>query len=169
MNSFKPTKFGSKPVKPAEKLEDVTNYGLWHLGRRDHSKHELKIKLGRKTDNDEWIEEVIEQLDKSGFLDDQRFVDNFLREYNQFKKFGPTRIKQEFRLKGIDNELVRSTMEQSEFDYFESALEYMNNKYSYPIEDRKEKDKITRFLLSRGFTFDMIKYAFSDHLKENDE
>lgn len=57
-------------------------------------------------------------------------------------------------------------MEESEFDYFELALSCLRKKCREPIKDRKERDKLTRFLLSRGFGFDMIKYAFEEHLKE---
>lgn len=170
MNSFNSSKpkFEQKQLRQADKVEDVVNYGLWHLSKRDHSIYELKTKMKKKTDNDEWIEQAIEKLIELRYLDDQRYVNNFLQNSNEFKKHGPMRIKQELRLKGIDKELIFSSMAESEFDYFESALEYLNKKYSYKIEDRKEKDRITRFFISRGFSFDMIKYAFEAHLTEED-
>ncbi|MEK7434118.1 MAG: regulatory protein RecX [Cyanobacteriota bacterium] len=164
MTQFK----GQKELKPAEKIEDVMNYGLWHLGRRDHSIHELKVKLGRKTDNPDWIEESIEQMKTAGYLNDRKFVENFLEYCNEYKQYGPTRIKQELKLKGAENDIIKLVMEESEFDYFELALKCLNKKAREPVKDRKEKESLTRFLLSRGFSFDMIKYAFSEHLKEDE-
>jgi regulatory protein len=166
MKIYKTSPFVQNELKPAEKFDDVTNYGLWHLGRRDHSTNELREKLGRKTDNPEWIEQAINKLKELGYLDEKRFVDNFLRNCNEFKQYGPKRIRQEFRLKGADKDIVDSAMEESEFDYFEAALKCLNKKCKEPIEDKKERDRQTRFLFSRGFTFDMIRYAFEEHLKE---
>ncbi len=162
---FKTSQFGKKEIRPAEKLEDVNNYGLWHLSRREHSINELRTKLGRKTDNPEWIEESINYLKQLKYLDDERYIQNFLKDCNEYKKYGPSRIKQELKLKGIDKELINQTFLDSEFDYFESAVQCLNRKCRDKITDRKEKDKLTRFLLSKGFSFDMIKYAFEKHLK----
>lgn len=169
MKSFNSSQSGHKELKPAERVEEVTNYGLWHLSRRDHSIKELKTKLLRKTDNPDWIEEVIIQLQKLGYLNDQRFVENFLDNCHRFKNYGPIRIKQELKLKGIDKEIINIAMLESEFDYFEAALEHLNKKYNQPVEDRKERDRLTRFLINKGFGFDMIRYAFDQHLKEPEE
>lgn len=155
-----------KEIKPAKKIEEVYNYGLWHLAKRDHSIYELKEKLAKKTDNTEWIDETIEKFKKSGYLNDQNLVENLLTDYNQYKQYGPSRIKQELKHKGIDNETIKNALEESEFDYFELAFSCLRKKCREPIKDRKERDKLTRFLLSRGFGFDMIKYAFEEHLKE---
>jgi regulatory protein len=166
MKPFKNSQYGNREIKPAKNPEDVLNYGLWHLGRRDHSIHELREKLGRKTDNPDWIELTINKLVDMKYLDDERFVENFLKYCNETKHYGPMRIKQELKLKGIDNELIKNSFEENEFDYFEAALEYLNKKYPNPIEERKEKDRITRFLINKGFGFDMIRYAFEEHLNE---
>lgn len=168
MQSYNTPQYGQKPLKQAEKIEDVSNYGIWHLGRREHSISELKNKLGRKTDNLEWIEKTIEQLIKLGYLNDKRFTENFLRDCNEFKKYGPVRIKKELKLKGVENDIINEVMQESEFDYFEAALEYLNNKYREPIKDKKDRDRITRFFLGKGYGFDIIRYAFSEHLKDTE-
>lgn len=157
--------FGKNEIRQATKFEDVLNYGVWHLGRRDHSIHELREKLYRKTDNEEWIDQTINYLIEQKYLDDKRFTENYLKDCNEFKGFGPSKIKQELKQKGINSEIINNAILESEFDYFESALNCLNKKQRIPVIDRKERDKLTRFLLSRGFSFDMIKYAFEEHLK----
>jgi regulatory protein len=161
MKQFKP--FGQNELRQAEKLEDVTNYGVWHLGRRDHSVNELKLKLKRKTDNTEWIESSINYLISQGYLNDKRFVENYLKDSYDYKQFGPTKVKQELKQKGIDNELINSTMLELEYDYYDLAFKCLVKKCRQDIIDKKEHDKLTRFLLSRGFNFDMIRYAFDEY------
>lgn len=168
MNTFNSSSNGKKELKQATKIEEVTNYALWHLAKRDHSIYELKEKLAKKTDNVDWIEKSINQLKKLGYLNDEKIVDNLLENYNTYKQYGPSRIKQELKHKGIDNETIKNVMEDSEFDYFELALQCLNKKCREPIKDRKDRDRLTRFLLSRGFNFDMIRYALDNHLKEDE-
>jgi regulatory protein len=168
MKPFNTKQSGQKQIKPAGKVEDVTNYGVWLLGRRDRTVNEMRQKLSRKTDNPEWIEMAIKKLQEWDYLNEKRFVENFLKNCNEFKNYGPLRIKQEFRLKGADKDTVNSVMEEDDFDYFEAALQYLNKKYNQPVEDRKERDRITRYLSGRGFSFDMIRYAFEEHLKNTD-
>jgi regulatory protein len=167
MKPFKPA--GQHELKQAEKPDDVTNYGLWLLGRRDHSVQELRTKLGRKTGNSDWIEQSVDKLQEWGYLNEQKFIDNFIRNCNEIKHYGPMRIRHELRLKGADKDIANTALQQCDFDYFEAARQYLNKKYPNPIEDRKERDRITRFLANKGFSFDMIRYAFDEHLKEADE
>lgn len=158
--------FTNKKIRQAEKAEDVIKYGIWHLAKREHSISELREKLHRKTDNQDWIEEALEELERQNYLNERRYIENALRYYNEVKHYGPSRIRQEFRQKGADNNILSEMMMESEFDYYQSALEVLNNKQRNPIEDHKERDRLTRYLISRGFDFDMIKYAFSEHLKD---
>lgn len=166
MNFFKKS---NNEIKQADKFENVISYAIWHLSKREHSSYELKEKLYRKTDNEDWIDATIEYLKEKKYLDDRRFTENYLREFNEIKKYGPSKIKQEFKLKGIDLDLVKELMDESEFDYFESAKNCLNRKQREEIKDKKDRDRLTRFLLSKGFSFDMIRYAFEEHLKDEDE
>ncbi|MFN4151301.1 MAG: regulatory protein RecX [Candidatus Sericytochromatia bacterium] len=169
MNSFNNSQFTQKEIKQAKELQDVINYATWHLGRRDHSSFELKEKLYRKTDNEEWIDETIKYLKDSNYLNDRRFVEYYLKDCYEYKQYGPTKIKQELKQKGIEKDLIDEITEELEIDYFELAVKCLNKKQKQPIEDRKDRDRLTRFLLTRGFSFDMIRYAFEEHLKEEDD
>ena len=67
------------------------------------------------------------------------------------------KIKQELKHKG----LVHSNELFEEFDFFEAAKSYKIKKYGEVVpEDYNEKNKQKQHLLSRGFNFEQVGYAF---------
>ncbi|MDN2662048.1 regulatory protein RecX [Psychromonas sp. 14N.309.X.WAT.B.A12] len=154
--------FANKPIKIAKDIEAVRRSAFWHLSRRDHSQAELLKKLQRKTDNQQWIEAVIKECVDFKYLDDQRFAHSFLRSA-QNKGHGITRIKQDLTLKGINESLIKQAMQESEFNYNESAQRLLANKYHEAIVTQHLKQKAMGFLQTKGFSFDIINSAIEDH------
>ncbi|MFN8577898.1 MAG: regulatory protein RecX [Candidatus Sericytochromatia bacterium] len=166
MNNFR--SFSNKEIKQAKKIEDVFNYGIWLLSKKDYTINDLKEKLNNKTDNSEWINESLERLINSNYLNDKRFVENYLKDSYEYKQHGINKVKQELKQKGIDKELIENTILELEYDYFDLAYQCLSRKIrDSDLTDRKEKDRLTRFLLSRGFSFDMIRYAFEEYKSQS--
>ncbi|TEW46769.1 regulatory protein RecX [Psychromonas algicola] len=154
--------FANKPIKIAKDIEGVRRSALWHLSRRDHSEAELLTKLQRKTDNQEWINTIINECLDFNYLNDERFCESFIRSA-QNKGHGRTRIQQDLKLKGISESLIKNTFENNEFDYVESAQRLLNNKYSEAIATQHLKQKAMGFLQAKGHGFDTIAIAIEAH------
>lgn len=152
----------NKPIKPAKDIDGVRRSAHWHLGRRDHSEKELREKIGRKTDNQEWIDSVIDECFDYGYLNDQRFMENFLRS-SQNKGFGSTRIKRDLKQKGIDTNEITNLFESNQFNYIDSAVELLASKYKQRIENQLLKQKAMAFLQGKGHDFDDIFTAIDIH------
>ena len=154
--------FANKPIKPAKDIEGVRRSALWHLSRRDHSEAELLKKLQRKTDNQAWIDTIIDECLDFNYLNDQRFCDAFIRNAQQ-KGHGKTRIQQDLKLKGINQSLIKSAFEHDSFDYVESAQGLLKNKYNEAIVTQHLKQKAMGFLQAKGHSFDIISLAIEEH------
>ncbi len=152
----------NKPIKPANDIESVKRSAFWHLGRRDHSEHELRIKLGRKTDNQQWIDAVIAECYLYNYLDDARFIDAFIRS-TQNKGYGINRIQRDLQLKGINNSTSLPHFQKSEFDYILSATQQLQKRYHERIENAHLKQKVMAFLHNKGHTFEHIFSAIECH------
>jgi regulatory protein len=152
----------NKPIKPATDIEGVKRSAFWHLGRRDHSEHELRVKLGRKTDNQQWIDDVIDLCYGYRYLDDARFVESFMRSA-QNKGFGINRIQRDLLLKGISNKLCSEHFQENDFNYINSATELLNKRYHERIENTHLKQKVMAFLQNKGHTFEHIFNAIECH------
>lgn len=152
----------NKPIKPATDIDGVKRSAFWHLGRRDHSEQELRTKLSRKTDNQMWIDAVIDECYEYRYLDDQRFTETFIRSA-QNKGYGINRIQRDLQLKGISQSLVNEQFQQSEFDYIDSATQLLNKRYRERIENAHLKQKVMVFLQNKGHTFEHIFSAIECH------
>ena len=152
----------NKPIKPATDIEGVKRSAFWHLGRRDHSEHELRIKLSRKTDNQQWIDAVIDECYEYSYLDDHRFVLSFIRSA-QNKGHGINRIQRDLQLKGITSQQCSECFRENDFDYINSATELLRKRYDERIENAHLKQKVMAFLQNKGHNFEHIFNAIECH------
>ncbi|QYJ98802.1 recombination regulator RecX [Shewanella alkalitolerans] len=130
------------------------------LARRDYSRYQIKSKLTQKGFLDGEIEAVLGQCESQGYLDDARFAGLLLRSHIA-KGHGQNKIRQSMSQKGLTKEIIESSLNQSDCDWFELARQKAAKKYatSGPIQDQKERAKRVRYLLSQGFGFDQVTYA----------
>ncbi|MFT6985329.1 MAG: regulatory protein [Psychromonas sp.] len=149
----------NKPIKPAKDIDGVRRSAFWHLGRRDHSEKELREKIGRKTDNQEWIDRVIGECFEYGYLNDARFVENFIRGA-QNRGFGVTRIKRDLLRKGFDS---KTLFANDHYDYVSAAAKLLAGKYNKRIANPNIKNKAIAFLQGKGHAFDNIFKAIDLH------
>jgi len=152
----------NRSIKLANNIESVKRSAFWHLGRRDHSEHELRIKLARKTDNQQWIDTVIAECYEYNYLDDARFIESFIRSA-QNKGYGINRIQRDLQLKGISNSECSTFFLESEFNYIDSATQHLQKRYHERIENAHLKQKVMAFLQNKGHTFEHIFSAIECH------
>jgi len=133
------------------------------LGRRQHSAYELKFKLKQKGYKNELIDNVIDQLLESNYLNDYDFAKSFAEENIKNKLWGKRKIEAELIKKGINREIISRIINEkfSDHDDIDNALELGKKKYKSLIGRNTDNDKIQTklysYLLSRGYDYDTIK------------
>lgn len=131
-------------------------YVVYLLSRRDYSEREIRQKLKQKEYASEEIDQAIEKAQQQKWQSDERFCQHFIR-YRSQQGYGPNRLKQELRLKGITDGLIRQMLEESEIDWFELAERTFEKKR--PIHwDIKAKQKMWRYMVSHGFYRDHFSH-----------
>ena len=138
---------------------ELWNKSLDILSRREHSVIELKTKLKRFDPSIQDLNEVIERLLDSKFLDDRRFAASFIKSKSE-SGYGPNYISQYLRKKGISSE--QYDMYALEIDWEEKCLTQFNKKSRNKELNFKEKEKILRFLAYRGFSYELIQNALKE-------
>jgi|SRR3989338_4689760 len=145
-------------------FERFWNYSLKYLSYRPRSTKELIDALKRKKAPEEVIEQIVHKLVEQQFLDDEKFVVWWVEQRTTFKPRSLRLIKMELRQKGIDKELIDETIDElpSAIDDLESAKKLIEKRLSrYKNLSRDEKfQKIARYLVSKGFSYDIIKEIF---------
>jgi regulatory protein len=134
---------------------------LRYLAQREHSRAELERKLGRHAaDSDEGsaqaqIAQALDQLAAANLLSDARAADAVLS--HQGRKFGSRRLKQVLMSKGLDAELVDSTLQEARGTELERARQVWQRRFGAPTDDAAERAKQMRFLAGRGFDGEVIR------------
>ncbi len=134
------------------------------LARREYSRVELARKLQQKSFDSDEIEACLDALAEQSLQSDARFAESFVRS-RIARGQGVIRIKGELRQRGIDQETLTAALEAVEereaIDWFELAKETLARRYDSPGDTPKERAKRERFLATRGFDFEQIRYALS--------
>lgn len=144
------------------------NYLLYLLSKRDYSEQDLRRKLTQKEYSQEEIVLAIEKAQANHWQSDERYCASFIR-YRSLQGIGPRRLKQELRLKGIKDWLITQELDNAEVDWFEQAEQIFNKKRPL-VWDLKAKQKMWRFMVSRGFSNDHFGHLMDiDYNDEYDE
>ncbi|MBQ7295696.1 MAG: regulatory protein RecX [Clostridia bacterium] len=153
-------------LKENVNIRRAYNYAVSLLARRDHSERELKDKLSLKGYK-EGAEEAVEKLKKGGYVDDSRFARLYVRELQTLKKYGKRRIEQELFRKGVDRDIIREVLDETEFDEDE-LVRLIERKYARYLGDEKGVKKTINALLRLGYSYSEIRDALRQ-ISENTE
>ena len=100
------------------------------------------------------VSDYIEQLEKSGFLNEKRYVKTFIDSHFTKKKWGAAKIRAALSSKGLkENQYKDLLKEIDEEDYYATALKLAEKKTT-SIKSKSPQDhktKLMRFLMSKGF------------------
>ena len=144
------------------KLFHIRQRAFRLLGRRQHASFELSRKLWNKDYEQKLIDEVIDDLQKKGYLNDIEFIRAFVAEKSKTKNWSTKKIKSELLKRGIDLKLIdRMLNGQTVESDFENAMKLANKKYEVLLKrnlERKDlRNKLSTYLFSKGFEYDLIK------------
>jgi regulatory protein len=132
------------------------------LTRRDHSIAELNGKLRLRGVEEKVIEKVLAECRRLNYLDDNRFAAGLIRHLKR-KGCGSLRLRNEFHQRGLlgveSEKLLRKAFGAGE--ELQIACEVAEKKLKSVgfLEPHKCREKIYRFLSSRGFSNAVIAEA----------
>lgn len=146
--------------KPLKKLAggELFEYAVRSLARRAQSSAEIRSKLGQRAAEPASIEEVIGRLREYGYLNDQRFAEQFATARLENQRFGRARTQNDLRARKVIGSIVDAAVEKAYQNTDEIALveEYIRRKYRNSAREHLfERDQdlaaAYRRLLRAGF------------------
>ncbi|KJS29481.1 MAG: hypothetical protein VR64_20105 [Desulfatitalea sp. BRH_c12] len=126
------------------------------LGGRDHGCAELSQKLKRRGFAPPDISQAITECRRLGYLDDRRFCSRFMVQKRR-KGYGPLRIAQMLRSKGVSADLVDEAIASNEEAQIEDCRRALVGKVNRDSNARASELKLYRFLLQRGFAPSIVR------------
>ncbi|RME89267.1 MAG: regulatory protein RecX [Candidatus Hydrogenedentota bacterium] len=134
-------------------FEEVYQKAISLLSRRQHSVFELKQKLLKRKFPPVVVDSVIEKLLEQKYLNDEEYARMVVRYY--FHK-GNYYIRQKLKYARVESSIIEVVLPDME-DELKRCLEVAQRKKAIlakrnPSTEKQTKEKLYRFLASRGFT-----------------
>ena len=123
-----------------------------------------KLFIHARSSAPEALSSVLDKLEQNGFLSAERVVEQIIR--TRRSRFGSQRIVHELKEKGIDEHLIHSALLSLKETELDAALKIWQKKFGKLPDTREERGKQMRFMMSRGFSMEVIQQAL---LQANEE
>lgn len=139
--------------------EKAYNYAIKYL-KNIKTKKDVYDYLIRKGFSDEETSEVCDYIEEVGLVDDDLYVKFFVEDSFRIKNKGARKIVYELKQRGIDDDKIEEAMEEAsdmEYEALKEAYERKLEATKSETDPHKRKNKIIRFLISRGFDYSDIK------------
>ena len=140
------------------------------LTARPLSRKELIGRLMERADaTEEEVGAVADELEGLGFLDDRTYAETLVRHYSA-KGYGPYRLREELRRRGVPREYWDEVLEELD-DPAEAIDAFLRQKLHGSLTDRKELKRVSDALARRGYHWSDISAALRryDASLEEDE
>ena len=145
-------------LKEAAGISNIKVTAADLVGRRAMSRHELERRLAEKGASQVEARYAAEWLEAIGAIDDRDYAALLVRHYGQMG-WGPGRIQEKLREKGVPRELWDEALEElpeaaGQIDAF------LAGKLRGRVPDPREKKRLSDALARRGFSWGEIRSAW---------
>lgn len=141
-------------------------YALTLISKMDYTSFEITNKLKLKGYSIDTINEVLDKLYYYKFIDDEKYLKKYISYCLRIKKYGKNKIIAELRKRGFNSSDIEEIKidEDEEYDNIKTAaIKKLNS-----LEGKENlKPKLYRYLLSKGYEYDLIKKAI-DEVSDNE-
>lgn len=122
---------------------------------------EIQNKLNQLNASESDANKVIDHLKRNRFFDQKRFAQTFTLGKLRINKWGKAKIKAALIHKFVDKETIKVALDSIDYEEYVSILKRLISKKNIELskenDDWTRKQKILRFLSSRGFSYDEIQ------------
>ena len=129
------------------------------LSQREHSRAELERKLAPHEEVPGELAKALDELQARDFINDGRAIESVV--HRRAGKWGAAKVKQELTTKGLTGEAVAQALAGLKDTELRRAQEVWRKKFGSPAPDPQTRAKHMRFLLTRGFSAEVVRQVVS--------
>lgn len=116
---------------------------------------EVRVKLSSFQLPKQEADALLQQMIDEDFVNEERFVECFIRGKMNVKKWGRVKIKCELLQKQIASSLIEEKLDEIDNDLYINNLILLIDKWK-SLNEGEDKMKLYRFLLSKGYESNII-------------
>ena len=160
-------------LEQAEELIAARTAAFRYLAVRPRTEREIRDALREKEFSDAVAAETIRGMKDARLLDDALFARSFIRNALALKPAGRVLLRRKLLLLGVDrgladealDEILEGVSQQDEADRAASAFVARKSATRKEKGDAKLRQRLTAYLLRRGYTWDVVEQAVRRALK----
>lgn len=153
-----------KAYKKLSADDKAYNLALTYVVRRMRSRWELTDYFRRKGYDEALAAQILEKLERLGFVDDSKFAAAWVRNRRLLKAVSKRRLTQELRQKRIADDIIEQVLTEDETDERAVLKELIDRKRKQ--SRYQDPQKLMRYLAGQGFAYDDIKSAMNEQNQE---
>lgn len=144
-------------LKDTAKTDKAYNQALGMIARRPRSEWEMREYLKRKEYDPELVDELIERLYASKWLDDRDFAQKWVDNRRLLKATSKRRLTQELKAKRVADDVIASVLVEDTTNEVEVLTELIARKQKQ--SRYQDQQKLMAYLIRQGFNYGDIKAA----------
>ncbi len=124
--------------------------------RSEKCRADIQKKLQQKDITYKDINNILQALEKEGFIDEVRYTKAYVHDKSRMQGWGPRKISGMLKMKGIRQEIIESALIQLDEELLMTRLKDAINKKDKTIKETdpvKRRARLVRFGISKGYNF----------------
>ena len=169
-------------------MKQKTEFATPHSGRRsesdayltlaalcaqaEHCQYEMLEKMRRWELDDEAQARVMQRLVSERYVDDERYARAFVKDKVRYNKWGRRKVEQALWQKHVDEDIRQRVLDEVDDEEYLSVLRPLlkqKRKSTKANSDYELNQKLVRFAISRGFTYDIIRQCLDVNEEDFEE
>ena len=126
----------------------------------EHCQQEMRDKLKRWGIDESTQDRIIQRLINERYIDDERYARAFVKDKIRYNKWGRRKVEQGLWQKRIDPDIQQRVLDEIDENEYLNVLRPLLRQKQKTIKaqsDYERHQKLMRFAMGRGFTFDIIR------------
>lgn len=151
-----------KEILKENQYNMAKNFALGKISYSQKTSFELEKLLKDNDFDTDAINKTIEFLKSYKLIDDKAYVKSFINDKSNISKWSRNKIRYALRSKKIDDQLIETYLSYiSDEEEFQKAYDFAKKK-SRGKTDYDTKQKVYRYLSSKGFEYDIISRVIGE-------
>ena len=138
----------------------------------EHCRQEMRDKMTRWEIDSDTQEQIISRLVKERYIDDERYARAFVKDKVRYNKWGRRKVEQALWQKRIADDIRERVLDEVDEEEYLNVLRPLlkqKRKSTKAENDYELNQKLVRFALGRGFTYDIIRQCIDvDEVPDED-
>ena len=138
----------------------------------EHCQWEMLEKMRRWEVPEEAQARVMQRLVSERYVDDERYAQAFVKDKIRYNKWGRRKVDQALWQKHIDEDIRKRVLDEVDDDEYLKVLRPLlkqKRKSTKANSDYELNQKLMRFAMGRGFTFDIIRQCIDVEEEPEDD